>query len=111
MVKKLKFEVLRGSHRIGSVRDKNNRVLVKGRNVKAGGVVESNIDLVEKFASEPPKYRRVDVVVEAEKDLESELRQLTKTQLIERAEAQEIDLSDCHSKDAMIKRLLETQSL
>ena len=111
MSKKFKFEVLRGSHRIGAVRDKNNRILVPGRNVKAGDIVESNVDLVQKFPSEPPKYRRVDVVVEAEKDLESELRQLTKPQLIERAEAQEIDLSDCHSKEAMIKRLLESQSL
>jgi hypothetical protein len=111
-MKRYKFEVLRGSHRVGAIREKvTNRVLTPGYNVKAGGTVESNIDLCKKFESDPPKYRRVDVVAEVEKDLGAQLRGLTKAQLIERAEAQEIDLEGRHSKDAIIEALLEAQAI
>jgi hypothetical protein len=113
MSTKYRFQLLRGSHRIGPVYGEKtptgNRVILKeGYNAKRGDVIDSTVDLAAKFPSIPPKFIRIDVVQEQETDLKSMLSSLDKRQLIAKAEEDEIDISGCHTKDQILNRFLET---
>ena len=100
---KYRFRVLRGSHRIGPKRDADGNIIEAGRNAKVGDVVESSVDLCEKFPSVPPKFQRIDVVEEQERGILSTLRLLTKQELIAKAEEQEIDLDGCSTKEEILE--------
>jgi hypothetical protein len=110
---KFRFQVLRGSHRVGATYGERlpngaRQVLKPGYNVTKGGIVESNDDLTKKYPSDPPKYARVDRMVEAEHDVRSGLAAMTKSQLTQRAEADEIDISDCATKAEIVERIAST---
>jgi hypothetical protein len=110
--KTYKFQVLRGSHRVGPeygerMANGARRIIKPGYNVKRGEIVETTTDLAAKYPSLPPKFLRIDVVQEDEEDLKTSLMMLDKKQLISKAEAEEIDLNGCHTKDQIISRFLE----
>lgn len=105
-----KFKILRGSHRVGPERNEDGVIVTPGQTFKTGQVIETSVDLAKKFPSDPPKFRRVDVVEEMENDLEAELKALTVSELRARAAEEEIDLSDCHRKDEIILAFLSQQT-
>ena len=107
---KYKFKVLRGSHRVGPVKDEEGVITKPGYNAKKGSIVETDVDLAKRFPSDPPKFMRIDVVQEEENGFEEELRALTVDELKEKAEAEEVDLSGCHRKDDIIQAFLDQQS-
>jgi len=105
--KMLKFRLLRGNHRVGAQRDENGNVLVPGKNLKPGAIIESSLDLAKRFPTTPPKFERIDQVVEEEESLEETLRQMTKGQLIEKAHSEELDIEGANTKNELIAALLE----
>jgi len=74
-------------------------------------VIETTVDLAAKFPSTPPKFLRIDVVQETEEDLRTALMELDKKALITKAEAEELDLSGCHTKDQIVARFLEADQI
>lgn len=107
---KYKFKVLRGSHRIGPIKDEDGVITTPGRTIKRGGVIETDTDLAKKFPSQPPKFQRIDVVEEEENDFEAELNAMTVAELKEKAEAEEVDISGCHRKDEIVQAFLDQQA-
>lgn len=106
-----KFQVVRGSHRVGTqysderLPNGARKVIRRGYNVPTGGYVETNVDLAKKYPSQPPKFVRVDRMAEEEQQVELDLRSMTKAQLLRYADENEIDVSDCQTKDAIVERL------
>lgn len=107
MAKVMKFRLLRGNHRIGAQRNSDGQVTKPGRNLKPGEIIESEVDLAKIFPSRPPKFERVDENFEDEKSLEQTLRSMTKAQLIEKAEVEELDIEGLSNKQDLIEALLD----
>jgi hypothetical protein len=103
---KYKFEILRGCHRKGAVRDKQGKVVTPGVNLVPGDIIETDTDLIKKFVSDPPRFRRIDIVQEVEKDLESTLRNMSIPQLRKKAAKEEIDIDGCNTKEEILTAFL-----
>lgn len=97
-----RFRILRGSHRVGPKKGPDGTQIEAGKNYKAGDIVETTVDLAEKFPSVPPKFQRIDIVEELEKDLAEQLRAMSRNELIAKAAADEINIDGCNTKEAII---------
>lgn len=108
---KYKFQVVRGSHRVGATYSNERlpngarRVVTPGYNVPTGGYVDSDVDLAKKYPSQPPKFVRIDRMVEQEEAVTDELSGMTRAELVEYAQAHEIDLDGCTTKAQILERL------
>lgn len=109
---KYRFQLLRGSYRIGPVygekmNNGSRRIIKPGYNVKRGETFESTVDLATLYPSIPPKFLRIDVVQEEESDVRTMLMAMSKQQLIAKAEADEVDISGCRTVEQIVNRFLE----
>lgn len=104
----MKFRLLRGGHRVGPKFDKDGVQIAEGKTHGPNDVIESDTDLVKKFGRE--KFQRIEEAVQAaeedEGSLRSELEQLTKAQLIERAEADELEIDRSMNKPSLVEAML-----
>lgn len=104
----MKFRLLRGGHRIGPKFDGDGNLIAEGKTHGPNDVIESEVDLVERFGRE--KYQRIEEAVQAadkdENDLRSELRKLGKGELIERADADKLEIDRSLNKNALVESML-----
>lgn len=104
---KFRFRLMRGIHRKGAIRDERGHVVEEGKNFKPGEIIETDVNLAELFPSQPPKFVRIDEIVEQETQMTDVYKKMSLQELKSLAEEQEIDLTGITKKEEIINLLLQ----